>query len=161
MIRAPRPEETPALVSLAERTGLFTASEADALLRSTLDALHAGQLGEAHVSLVCAASLDSPPLGWTYFAESGHAPGVWDVWWIGVDPRTQRAGVGSELLTAIESWVRPRRARVLVIETSDQPLLTAARSFYHRRGYTECGRIPNFYALGDAKVIFAKTLAPS
>jgi hypothetical protein len=28
--------------------------------------------------------------------------------------------------------------------------------FYGRHGYHECGRVPEFYAPGDDKVIFAK-----
>ena len=54
---------------------------------------------------------------------------------------------------------RASGARVIVIETSDQPHLARARTFYRKFGYVERGRIPDFYADGDAKVIFSRSLA--
>jgi ribosomal protein S18 acetylase RimI-like enzyme len=158
VIRTPRPSETETLVQLSRRTGLFTPSEADALLRSTLDALHDGTLIGPHLVRVIAGEADDHPLGWAYAAESTTAPGVWDVWWIGVDPAAHGRGVGTELLDSLEREMRAAKARVVVIETSDGAGLARARRFYPSRGYVERGRIPDFYAPGEAKVIFSKSI---
>jgi ribosomal protein S18 acetylase RimI-like enzyme len=49
---------------------------------------------------------------------------------------------------------------LLIIETSATPPLEPARRLYLRRGYRECGTIPDFYGEGDDKVIFAKRVQP-
>ena len=57
--------------------------------------------------------------------------------------------------------VAKRSGRVVVIETSDGDALARARAFYARRGYAERGRVPDFFAPGEAKVIFSRTLGAS
>ncbi len=157
MIRAAQPQETQELVQLAVDTGLFTADEADMLLRQTLDDLHAGRLGEQHFAYVSHDS-KSAAQGWAYFSMNPKADGVWDLWWIGVARKGQ--GVGTQLLNFVEEHVRSAAGRILIIETSSSPALAATRSFYARRGYTNCGEIPNFYGDGDHKMTFAKGMAP-
>lgn len=84
---------------------------------------------------------------------------MWNLWWIGVHPDAHGSGAGQGLLQAVETAVTAQQGRVLVIETSDAELLGRARRFYAARGYAECGRVPDFYGEGEAKVIFAKRLA--
>ena len=158
MIRPAVAEETPALVALGEATGIFRPKEPEALLGGVLDALHAGSLGEGHQAHVWADGPGEPPTGWVYFAPTPNADGVWDLWWIGVEPGRQGQGIGGELLRFVEEQVRESGGRLLLIETSSQPALDPTRHFYAKRGYAECGRIPDFYGEGDAKVIYTKRL---
>jgi ribosomal protein S18 acetylase RimI-like enzyme len=60
------------------------------------------------------------------------------------------------LLRHAEHVVASQNGRVLVVETSDAQELGRARHFYANQGYKECGRILDFYAEGEAKVIFAR-----
>jgi ribosomal protein S18 acetylase RimI-like enzyme len=159
MIRPAAPADTAALVALGVATGLFRPHEADLLLRSVLDDLHAGRLGEGHGAFVWADGPAGPPAGWVYFSPDANAPGVWELWWIGVDPARQGRGVGDALLGFVEARVREAGGRLLIISTSSLPPLERARRFYAARGYAECGRVPDFYEDGDAKVIFAKRTA--
>ena len=48
---------------------------------------------------------------------------------------------------------------MLLIETSSLPRFAATHAFYGKHGYTKVARIPDFYADGDSKVIFAKRIA--
>jgi ribosomal protein S18 acetylase RimI-like enzyme len=84
---------------------------------------------------------------------------VLNVWWIGVDPNSHGSAAGKILLTHIEALAVAQGIRLIVIETSDQPLLARAQRFYMKHGYIERGRVPDFYGPGDAKVIFSRTLA--
>lgn len=161
MLRPPLPSESSVLVALAVSTGLFSPHEARSLLGDTLDAFHAGQLGDGHTVGVWTDGSSSTPLGWTYFAPDMHADAVWNLWWIGVAPSHHGQGVGEALLRAVEGQVREADGRLLVVETSALAALARARRFYERCGYARCGEVPDFYAEGDAKVIFARRMAAS
>jgi ribosomal protein S18 acetylase RimI-like enzyme len=158
VIRPVTPAQTPALVALAESTGIFAAGEAASLLGDTLEALHHGRLEGEHVAIAWSEAPDGPPLGWAYFAAQSKAPGVWDLWWIGVAPTHQGRGIGEALLRHVEDHVRAHDGRLLLIETSALPALERTRRFYARRGYRDCGTIPDYYADGDGKVTFGKRL---
>lgn len=158
MLRPAVPSDTPALVALAVSTGLFQPEEADALLRDVLDDLHAGRLGDDHFAQVWFDEPGGPPAGWVYFSPDSKADRVWELWWIGVSPARHGQGIGDELLRFVESHVRDAGGRLLLIETSSLPELERTRQFYAKRGYAECGLVPDFYADGDGKVIFAKRM---
>ncbi|MBX9787833.1 MAG: GNAT family N-acetyltransferase [Pirellulales bacterium] len=151
--------EKAALLSLAVSTGLFTPEDAEGLLGGVLDSLAAGELPEGHNAVACRESRDDAANGWSYYAPDPYADKVWNVWWIGVRPDHHGGGAGQALLSHIEQAATASGVRVIVIETSDQALLARARSFYVKLGYEERGRIPDFYADGDSKVIFSRTLA--
>lgn len=150
--------EREALLSLAVSTGLFTTEDAEGLLGGVLDSLAAGELPEGHSAVVCRKSHDGPAIGWSYYAPDPYAEKVLNVWWIGVNPSHHGGGVGQALLSNIEQAAEAQGARVIVIETSDQAPLARARNFYLKIGYEERGRIPDFYAKGDSKVIFSRSL---
>ncbi len=158
LIRNPTPSESQILMNLAEATGVFQPDEVTELLGSTLSSFHAGTLGDQHQIKVATQEGTDHILAWSYFAPSQYASGVWDVWWIGAHPEVHGQGVGRQMLALIESEIRTQGGRVIVIETSSLPPLERARKFYPRSGYKECGRIADFYGIGDSKVIFAKTL---
>jgi ribosomal protein S18 acetylase RimI-like enzyme len=138
-------------------TGLFTPAEADMLLRQTLSAIHAGELGPDHAAVVYEDASEGV-LGWVYFAKNANANQVWDLWWIGVDPSFHARGVGTRLLHFVEQEVARRQGRVLIIETGTGDKLKNSREFYLRRSYLECGTIPHFYGPGEGKVTFARSL---
>jgi ribosomal protein S18 acetylase RimI-like enzyme len=145
-----------ALLSIAVSTGLFTSEEADFLLGGVLDRLSSGELPDGHQAFACRPEPGASLIGWTYFAPDQHASGVWNLWWIGVHPGSHGTGVGLQLLHHAEKIVASHGGRVLVVETSDAVALARARRFYEVEGYRECGRIPDFYAEGEAKVLFAR-----
>jgi ribosomal protein S18 acetylase RimI-like enzyme len=148
-----------ALVELGLSTGLFSAEEADALLRSSLHGVHNGTVDAAtHVARTI-DNVDGTPAGWTYLSvDTGGAEGVWELWWIGVAPSVSRQGVGSALLKDAEGVAKGAGARMLLISTSSSEATAGARSFYAQRGYKEVGRIPAYYGPGDDKVILWKEL---
>jgi ribosomal protein S18 acetylase RimI-like enzyme len=152
------PADRTPLLDLAVATGLFAPADAKALLGGVLDALFAGSLSPGSAALVARLSPSEPPVGWTYVAPDAHADGVWNVWWIGVTPAAHGAGAGVALLRAAESAAMTGGGRLMIIETSALPSQARARHFYVREGYTEGGRIPDFYGAGDDKVILFRQL---
>ena len=159
-IRPVRIAETDQLVAIGVATGLFTAGEADTLLRETLDEVHARSRGEHHYAFAWEESLTESVRGWVYFANDEKAEGVWNLWWIGVEPGSHGAGIGTALLAFVEDFVGTAGARLLVVETASTDELAKTRTFYRRRRYGECGTLPDYYGPGTGKVTFAKTFQP-
>lgn len=153
--------ERGALLDLAVSTGLFTPEDAANLLGGVLDSLAAGELPDGHAAVVCREPRDGRAIGWSYYAPDPYADKVWNIWWIGVKPDHHGSGAGRALLSHIEHAASAVGTRVIVIETSDQALLARARRFYIKHGYEVRGRVPDFYAKGDSKVIFSRTLEES
>jgi ribosomal protein S18 acetylase RimI-like enzyme len=158
LINAATPQERTHLLGLATRTGLFSEREAESLLGGVLDGIKAMELPEGHQVLSCRKEPHAAAVGWCYFAPDDHAAGVWNLWWIGVDPEEHGTEAGRAILAHVEESVVRSGGRLLVIETSDSETLARARRFYTRAGYKDCGRVPDFYAENEAKVIFARRL---
>jgi ribosomal protein S18 acetylase RimI-like enzyme len=97
--------------------------------------------------------------GYVCFGPTPMSDGVWDLYWIAVDPRQQGQGIGQVLLRFVETEIRRRGGRMLLIETSSKRSYTPTRRFYERSGYREISRIKDFYRIEDDKVVFSKDLA--
>jgi ribosomal protein S18 acetylase RimI-like enzyme len=111
---------------------------------------------------------------WFFFADSGDelvGYCVWgnvpltkqsyDLYWIAVAPSHQRVGVGRELLTLAEGAVAKRGGGGLYIETSSRTIYAGTRRFYRAAGYRQAARLRDFYAPGDHKIVFCKTIPPA
>jgi ribosomal protein S18 acetylase RimI-like enzyme len=84
--------------------------------------------------------------------------GVYDLYWIAVDPRQQGHGFGRVLLRFVENEIKRQRGRMLLIETSSKDTYGPTLRFYERSGYDEISRIKDFYRIEDDKIVFCKRL---
>ena len=75
-----------------------------------------------------------------------------------VNPDHQGQGYGRALMNYIEQTLLERGERLLIVETSSLDDFESARRFYSKCGYNEEARIRDFYAEGDDKIVFSKTL---
>jgi ribosomal protein S18 acetylase RimI-like enzyme len=82
--------------------------------------------------------------------------GVFDLYWVAVDPNCRRGGVGRRLLTASEQAARQAGGRMIIAETSGTAHYEATRNFYLGMGYTMEASIKDFYRAGDDLAIFIK-----
>ena len=96
--------------------------------------------------------------GYVCFGPTPLADGVFDLYWIAVDPKQQGLGYGQMLLRFVENEVRRNRGRMLLIETSSKESYAPTIRFYQRSGYDEISRIKDFYRIEDDKVVFCKKL---
>lgn len=87
--------------------------------------------------------------------------GVYDLYWIVVDPVSQGRGYGRLLLAAVENRVRALGGRKLLIETSSQASYAGTVRFYERSGYELAARICDFYKVGDDKLVYSKDFLPA
>jgi ribosomal protein S18 acetylase RimI-like enzyme len=95
-------------------------------------------------------------VGYACFGPTPLTEGVWDLYWLAVDPDQQRRGAGRALLAAIEQEIIAEHARMLEIETSGTAPYQAARRFYESCGYRYQAVIHDFYTVGDDLLIFGK-----
>lgn len=109
---------------------------------------------EAHVL----EDADGRVQGYVLFGPTPMAEGVFDLYWIAVDPKRQGQGCGQLLLRFVENEVRRRSGRMLLIETSSKRSYAPTVRFYQRAGYCEISRIKDFYRIEDDKVVFSKNL---
>jgi len=96
--------------------------------------------------------------GYVCYGPTPLTEGVFDLYWIAVDPRQQGLGFGQLLLRFVENEVRRQRGRMLLIETSSKESYGSTMRFYERSGYDEISRIKDFYRIEDDKVVFCKKL---
>lgn len=82
----------------------------------------------------------------------------YDLYWIVVERTCRGRGVGRRLLQEVEQRVRSGGGRRLYIDTSGRQAYAATRRFYERQGYQVAAELPDFYAIGDAKIIYSKQL---
>ncbi len=96
--------------------------------------------------------------GYVCYGPTPKADGVFDLYWIAVDPRQQGQGFGQLMLRFVENEVRRQRGRMLLIETSSKASYAPTLRFYQRSGYDEISRIKDFYRIECDKVVFCKKL---
>lgn len=158
MIRPTTTADSPALVALSASSGLFKSDELEAI-QGMLEEYHANGVNSGQQMLTCEEG--GTLIGVAYFVPKEFTDRVWELLMIAVDARRHRQGIGSQLLEAVEAAVRSANGRLLLIETSDQSSFERIRQFYRKHGYTEVGRIPDYFADGDGKASFIKRLQVS
>jgi ribosomal protein S18 acetylase RimI-like enzyme len=82
-----------------------------------------------------------------------------DLYWIAVDPRFQRFGVGKRLLADVERRIAAAGGRQIYVDTSGRADYAPTRAFYERSGFRCEARLKDYYAPGDDRLIFAKTMS--
>ena len=97
-------------------------------------------------------------LGYACYGTVPLTQGVYDLYWIVVDPSCQGKGFGRTLIEYVEKDVLNRGGRMILIETSSQETYGGTIRFYERSGYHLAARIRNFYRIGDDKLVFQKEL---
>lgn len=150
------------ILEILAATARFTQQEIGWAM-DLVDAANDGARGEYSVHVL--ESPDSGPnrmiQGYVCFGPTPRSEGVYDLYWIAVDPRQQGQGLGQLLLRFVENEVRRERGRMLLIETSSKKSYAPTIRFYERAGYEEISRIKDFYRIEDDKVVFCKTLSSS
>ncbi|MEZ5543478.1 MAG: GNAT family N-acetyltransferase [Pseudomonadota bacterium] len=151
----PQPGDVAAVRALVHTTGFFSAAEVGIAAELVQESLSQGSAsGYEFLLLEQAQTL----LGYTCYGEIPGTAGSYDLYWIVVAPDRQGRGLGQQLLAATETAVRARGGRLLYAETSARAQYAPTRHFYERAGFHAAARLPDFYAPGDGKVIYAKAL---
>ena len=95
-------------------------------------------------------------LGFACYGPRDLTNGVFDLYWVAVDPNCRRSGAGRRLLNASEEAAHKAGGRMIIAETSGTPHYETTRNFYYGMGYKLEATIKDFYIEGDDLAIFIK-----
>ncbi len=138
-----------AIRALVAATGAFSDEEvqvAGRLAESTLD--------RSAPFLWCLAEAGGRLVGYTCFDHIELTQGSFDLYWIAVAPDSSGMGIGRRLILRTAAAMQALGGTRLYAETSSRPPYAAARAFYRSTGFLRVARFADFYAPGDAKLVY-------
>ena len=146
----------PQIQDITARAGVFSQEEVDCVSELWEEYL---TLGSERCGYNFIVDRDGDQVfGYACYGPRDLTDGVFDLYWIAVDPNARRNSVGRGLLTASEEEVRKAGGRMLIIETSGTTHYEPTRKFYLSMGYAIEATIKDFYVMGDDLMIFTKRL---
>ncbi|HSB04107.1 MAG TPA: GNAT family N-acetyltransferase [Thermodesulfobacteriota bacterium] len=145
-----------ALLSMLIRSRAFTSQEIDVAM-DLIDIVLKDQ-NQKDYKIHCLVNDQDQPLGYICYGPVPMTKGTHDLYWIVVDPESQRKGVGSRLVDFLEEVVRESDGRMILADTSTVPQYEKTRGFYLRKGFQEVARVPDYYFPGNDRVTFCKRL---
>lgn len=154
MIIAATEPDGPQIQDIAARAGVFSQEEVECVAALWEDYLTVGPVVGGYNFIVDRDG--DQVLGFSCYGPRDLTSGVFDLYWIAVDSKSHRNGVGRKLLTATEEAVRQAGGRMLIAETSGTLHYEPTRNFYLGMGYTVEASLRDFYSEGDDLVIFVK-----
>ena len=155
MIREIIPDDCEYLHEMVNRVDEFTEEEKNVALE-LIDESVKKDIEDNYITYVYLA--ENNISGYYCIGKRALTDGVFDLYWIVVDPKVQRSGIGKKLLEHAEHFVEKNNGRWLLIETSSLENYSKTRNFYLRNFYTKVAQINDFYKEDDHLIIFGKYL---
>lgn len=144
------------IADITARAGVFSQEEVDSVPAMFDEYLQYGAEASGYHFIVYREG--EHVLGYAIYGYRDLTDGVYDLYWIAVDPQARRKSIGRKLLTACEDAVRAAGGRMIIAETSGTMEYESTREFYLRTGYKAEAVIKDFYKPGDDLYIFIKRL---
>ncbi len=157
-IRPVEPADRSRIEEIVISSGKFNREEITIALELLDEALQKGEKSGYIIVVIEAGEKHPTVQGYACYGPTPLTQGVYDLYWIAVDPAAQGKGFGRRLTEYVEGDVVKRGGRMILIETSSQEAYGATIRFYRKAGYKRVARIKNFYRVGDDKLVFAKEL---
>jgi ribosomal protein S18 acetylase RimI-like enzyme len=150
------PHERDKVARLLRHRGIFNKREIQVALEVIDEALNRPEKKDYEV--FCAFGSRGSLAGYICFGPVPMTDKCYDLYWIVVDQKFSRRGVGGKLLGFMEAFVTRKGARRIYIETSSSPPYEPARCLYEKHGYQVVCLLKDFYREGDHKMIFMKEI---
>jgi GNAT superfamily N-acetyltransferase len=151
-IREVVPEDRNELLKVLEATGVFKDYEISVADEVFQDSLKPASDYQSY----CYENNEKHLIGYVCWGATPCTTGTYDLYWIAVHPDHQGNGVGKELLHFAEQGVKSEGGRLMIIETSSVSDYEETRQFYLSNGYQQLAMVPDFYRMGDHKIIYGK-----
>ncbi|MFA9230156.1 MAG: GNAT family N-acetyltransferase [Microgenomates group bacterium] len=115
--------------------------------------------GDDGSDLWLTCEVDGKAVGFCYAVPEELTDRAWNMLALAVLPMLQGKGHGSALVARLEATLKGRSQRILIADTSGVAAFAQTREFYRKNHYIEEARIRDFWAAGDDKIVFWKSLA--
>jgi ribosomal protein S18 acetylase RimI-like enzyme len=149
------PSDLDAISAIVKSSGFFSAAEIDLARELAEDKLAHG----ADSSYEFLFAQDRQIVyGYTCFGLIPATAGSYDLYWIAVDEQSRGIGLGQELMQKTENIISSQGGQRIYVETSSRDQYKPTHGFYERCGYLQEALLKNFYAEGDSKVIYSKSI---
>jgi ribosomal protein S18 acetylase RimI-like enzyme len=151
----PTPTDVQAVADILRDSGFFNPEEQEVGVSLVTERLEKGPSCEYFFQFLEQAG------GVTAYTCFGPIPGTrssYDLYWIAVANHLRGHGLGKAILEATEREIAARGGTRVYIETSSSDLYKPTRGFYVASGYRLEATLADYYAPGDGKLIYVKTL---
>lgn len=152
------PEDRECVRSIVESTGFFNSEEIEIAVELVDERLAKGAASGYEFVF---ADADAETVGYACFGRVPLTESSFDLYWIAVRAGQRRGGVGHALLDDVERLVAKLGGGRVYADTSGRDQYAPTRAFYTGMGYAQAASMPDFFAPGDAKVVFVKPVAPA
>ena len=149
------PSDLDVVRQIVESTDFFDAPQIEVAVELVDERLDRGFSSGYYFSF---AERAGRTIGFTCYGPIACTQASFDLYWIAVEMTEQRRGLGRLLVEESERQIRLLGGQRVYIETSNRPQYAPTRAFYERCGYRQEAVLAEFYAPGDDKVIYVKTL---
>lgn len=163
----PLPSDVEAVRRMAEGTGFFRPDEVDVATELVEETLAKGTASGYYFHFAADADAQAVPssptsavpiMGYVCYGPTPCTVGSFDLYWIVVDRRCQGNGLGLELMRLAEASTKLMGGRQIYVETSGKELYRPTQRFYEKAGYRVAATLPDFYDMGDDKIVYHKIL---
>jgi len=150
-----------AVRSLVDSTGFFSDEEVALAEELVNDVVERGAAAGYEFLFAEAEDARRSLRGYSCFGRIPATRSSFDLYWIAVAPDEQGRGLGREIVRRTEDAIARLGGTRVFVDTSGRTQYAPTRAFYERVGYSVAARLDDFYAPGDAKVIYARSLDAS
>jgi len=140
---------------IVESTGFFNPEEVEIAVELVTERLQKGTASGYHFIF---AEITGQTIGYACFGPIPATQSSYDLYWIAVHNDYRGTGIGKQLLTLSEKTIAEMGGKRIYIETSGREQYRPTRAFYLACNYTKAAVLNEFYAPGDAKYIYVKSL---
>jgi ribosomal protein S18 acetylase RimI-like enzyme len=142
-------------IDIAALTGSFDAHEIEVLKEILLDCCNSANQDYILIEEISQEQM----AGFVIIGRTPLTEFSWDIYWVVVDKKFQRQGIGKALMSKVYQYIKSKGPRaVLRVETAGRKDYDYVRFFYQAQGFDESGRIKDFYSSGDDLVIFSRQI---
>ena len=149
------PQDIPDVRWLVSATGFFNDAEVEVAAELVEERLSKGTASGYEFVFV---ELEGRLAGYSCYGPIPCTASSFDLYWIAVHPDFQKRGLGKVIFNQTERLIREAGGTRMYVDTSQRPQYHDTHVFYERCGLKVVTVLEDFYAPGENKVIYAKSL---
>jgi ribosomal protein S18 acetylase RimI-like enzyme len=150
-----RPRDEAAVAKIISSSGFFNFDELRVAVELVGERLVHGLSSGYHFIFIEDAG---NTVGYSCFGPIPMTRSSWDLYWIAIRDDMRGGGFGRMLMRETEKVVKELGGTKVYADTSSREQYTPTRAFYEKSGYAAEAVLADYYAPGDSKAIYSKSL---